>query len=664
MAQEEEVLGKAYDSRLMKRLLGYLRPYKWQVVIALLSIILKAGADVLGPFLTKTAIDKYLSSASAHNHSILDRFLSSRPLVGIAQLGLAYLLLLLVSFGLEYTQTYLMQWTGLKVMFDLRSQIFRHLQHMHIGFFDKNPVGRLVTRVTTDVDALNEMFTSGVVAIFEDVFVLAGIVLIMLGMNWWLALITFSVLPLIFWATMVFRKSVRDSYRRIRTAIARINSYLQEHVTGMVVLQLFNREKRAYRSFDRVNAQHMDAYKDAIMAYALYYPVVEVLSSIAIAMVIYFGGFGVLRGAVTIGVLTAFMQYAQRFFRPIQDLSDKYNILQSAMASSERVFKLLDTPVEITSPAEPRHASGAGRIEFDHVWFAYRKIEAAEDGQPIIAGNGIQAPAISGSSNTAQGALAPAAGNGHPPDEPLKVGHFDWILRDVSFTIEPGETVAIVGHTGAGKTTIISLLMRFYDIQKGAIRIDGVDIRQMELNDLRRRFGVVLQDPFLFTGTIQNNIRLGSAWITDEEIETAAENVNVADFVRSLPEGFKAPVLERGSTMSTGQKQLISFARALAHNPKILVLDEATSSVDTETEIRVREALTRMVEGRTSVIIAHRLSTIQRADKIIVMHKGHVREIGSHQELLAHRGIYWKLYQLQYKDQELGVPQPQVGADD
>jgi ATP-binding cassette subfamily B multidrug efflux pump len=651
MAQEEEVLGKAYDSRLMKRLLGYLRPYKWQVVIALLSIILKAGADVLGPFLTKTAIDKYLSSASAHNHSILDRFLSSRPLVGIAQLGVAYLLLLLVSFGLEYTQTYLMQWTGLKVMFDLRSQIFRHLQHMHIGFFDKNPVGRLVTRVTTDVDALNEMFTSGVVAIFEDVFVLAGIVLIMLGMNWWLALITFSVLPLIFWATMVFRKSVRDSYRRIRTAIARINAYLQEHVTGMVVLQLFNREKRAYSSFDRVNAQHMDAYKDAIMAYALYYPVVEVLSSVAIAMVIYFGGYGVLRSAVTIGVLTAFMQYAQRFFRPIQDLSDKYNILQGAMASSERVFKLLDTPVEIISPEQPRHASGAGRIEFDHVWFAYRQIETSDE-----------KPALLDAGSNGHGKIDANAGAGFETKAETKAETYDWILRDVSFTIEPGETVAIVGHTGAGKTTIISLLMRFYDIQKGAIRIDGVDIRQMELNDLRRRFGVVLQDPFLFTGTIENNIRLGSNWITDQQIETAAENVNVADFVRSLPEGFKAPVLERGSTMSTGQKQLISFARALAHNPKILVLDEATSSVDTETEIRVREALTRMVEGRTSVIIAHRLSTIQRADKIIVMHKGHVREIGSHQQLLAQRGIYWKLYQLQYKDQEIGVPQ--VGADD
>jgi len=643
MSQEEEVLGKAYDSRLMKRLLAYLRPYKWQVVVALAAIILKACADVLGPYLIKTAIDKYLSATT--HRSLLDRFLSASPLVGIAQLGGTYLVLLLISFGLEYTQTYLMLWTGQKVMFDFRSQIFRHLQHMHIGFYDRNPVGRLVTRVTSDVDALNEMFTSGVVAIFEDIFVLAGILIIMLGMNWWLALITFAVLPLIFWATMIFRKSVRDSYRRIRTAIARINSYLQENVSGMVVLQLFNRERRAYRSFDRVNAQHMQAFKDAILAYALYYPVVEILSSVAIAMVIYFGGLGVLRNAVSIGVLTAFMQYSQRFFRPIQDLSDKYNILQSAMASSERVFKLLDTPVEILSPAQPRQASGVGRIEFDHVWFAYRQIETETEEDSAAAGNSALSSANAASSVS-------AAGNGHPSEEP-KSGQYDWVLRDVSFTIEPGETVAIVGHTGAGKTTIISLLMRFYDIQRGAIRIDGVDIRQMELNDLRRRFGVVLQDPFLFSGTIEQNIRLGSAWITDEQIATAAENVNVADFIRSLPHGFKEPVLERGSTMSTGQKQLISFARALAHNPKILVLDEATSSVDTETEIRVREALSRMVEGRTSVIIAHRLSTIQRADKIIVMHKGKVREIGSHQELLAQRGIYWKLYQLQYKDQEL-----------
>ena len=643
MSQEEEVLGKAYDSRLMKRLLTYLRPYWWQTAVALAAILFKVvlGPDVIGPFLTATVIDKYLARAA--HHSFLDRWLNPNPWIGAGQVALLYLGSLLFNFVLEFVQTYLMQWTGQKVMFDLRSQIFRHLQRMHVGFYDKNPVGRLVTRVTTDVDALNEMFTAGVVSIFEDVFILGGIVFVMLRMNWWLALITFAVLPLIFWVTMIFRKSVRESYRRIRVAIARINAYLQEHVSGMVVLQLFNREKRAYRKFDRINAQHMKAFKDAIMAYALYYPVVEILSTIAIASVLWFGGLRVLAGAVTLGTVTAFIQYAQRFFRPIQDLSEKYNILQSAMASAERVFKLLDTPVEIVSPENPVKAHGKGRLEFDHVWFAYRKLEAEDMAEPAIA----------------------AESNGHPHEHDQADGSgYDWVLRDVSFTIEPGESVAFVGHTGAGKTTIISLLMRFYDIQKGAIRIDGVDIRRMDLTDLRRRFGVVLQDPFLFSGTIENNIRLGSHWINDEQVETAAESVNVADFIRTLPEGFKEPVLERGSTLSTGQKQLISFARALAHDPKILILDEATSSVDTETELRVRDALSRMVEGRTSVIIAHRLSTIQRADKIILMHKGQVREIGSHQELLAQRGIYWKLYQLQYKDQELGVPETQVGADD
>ncbi|HJX84284.1 MAG TPA: ABC transporter ATP-binding protein [Candidatus Angelobacter sp.] len=634
MSQEEEVLGKAYDGRLMKRLMGYLRPYKWQAGTALASILLKVflGPDVIGPYLTAVAIDKYLAHSSAIRHRLLDRWLSTNALTGIAEIALLFVCSLLFSFVLEFAQTYLMQWTGQKIMFDLRRQIFGHLQTMHVGFFDKNPVGRLVTRVTTDVDALNEMFTAGVVSIFEDVFVLTGIIVVMLAMRWWLALITFAVLPLIFWVTMIFRKSVRESYRRIRLAIARINAYLQEHVTGMMVLQLFNREKRAYQSFAKVNAQHMDAFKDAIMAYALYYPVVEFLSVIAIAGVIWFGGLRALVDATLLGTLVAFIQYAMRFFRPIQDLSDKYNILQAAMASSERVFKLLDTPPEIVSPPHPVQAAGPGRIEFDHVWFAYNKTEAMDAPEPS-----------NGNAST----------NGDASSD--VEGSHDWVLRDVSFVIEPGETVAIVGHTGAGKTTIISLLMRFYDLQQGAIRIDGVDVRAMDLTELRRRFGVVLQDPFLFSGTIENNIRLGSSWITDEQIEAAAENVNVADFIRGLPHGFSEPVRERGSTLSTGQKQLISFARALAHDPKVLVLDEATSSVDTETEFRVRDALTRMVEGRTSVIIAHRLSTIQRADKIIVMHKGQVREIGSHQELLANRGIYWKLYQLQYKDQELGV---------
>jgi ATP-binding cassette subfamily B protein len=645
MAAEEEVLGKAYDSQLMRRLLSYLGPYKWQVVVALTSIVLKAAADVVGPLLALVAIDLYIAPQSAHGsgfgsqrlleklHSLFAGRLSADPLTGIGQICALYVGLLLFSFLLEFLQTYYMQWTGQKVMFDLRSQIFRHLQYMQVQFFDRNPVGRLVTRATTDVDALNEMFTSGVVAIFEDVFVLCFILVIMLSIDWRLALITFLVLPVIIYATGIFRRSVRESYRGTRTAIARINAYLQEHVSGMVVLQLFNRERKAYKRFDEINTQNMLAWKDAIMAYAVYYPVVETLSSVAIACVVFYGGRQVLATSVaTIGVLTAFISYAQRFFRPIQDLSDKYNILQAAMAAGERIFKLLDTEPEIVSPAQPQKAEGPGRIEFDHVWFAYRELPKDEksDGRR-------------------------SASNG--PE-------LDWILKDVSFTVEPGENIAIVGHTGAGKTTIISLLMRFYDVQKGAIRLDGVDIREMDLLDLRRRISVVLQDPFLFTGTIAQNIRLGSSWITDEMVENAAEEVNVADFIRTLPDGFQEPVQERGSTLSTGQKQLISFARALAHNPKILILDEATSSVDTETEMRVREALTKLVEGRTSLVIAHRLSTIQRADKIIVMHKGKVREMGTHQQLLAQRGIYYKLYQLQYKDQEGAaiVPSPQIAV--
>lgn len=635
----------------MRRLLSYLRPYKWQVATALVAIVLKSAADVIGPFLTLLAIDLYLAP-KVGAHSYFAQKLGSDPIHGINVICAAYVGLLLFSFFLEFLQTYFMQWTGQKVMFDLRSQIFRHLQRMHVAFFDKNPVGRLVTRATTDVDALNEMFTAGVVAIFEDIFVLAGILIIMLRIDWRLALITFAVLPLITYATSIFRKSVRESYRGTRTAIARINSYLQEHVSGMMVLQLFNRERKAYKKFEEVNTQNMLAWKDAILAYAIYYPVVETLSSIAIACVIFFGGHQVLRNVTTIGVLAAFINYAQRFFRPIMDLSDKYNILQSAMASGERIFKLLDTPVDVTSPAAPQRIEGPGRIEFDHVWFAYRELPQGDTPQTAKTlenvGAGVSPVQVERSSTE--------------PD-------LDWILRDVSFTVEPGENIAIVGHTGAGKTTIISLLMRFYDVQKGAIKIDGIDIKQMDLTDLRRRISVVLQDPFLFTGTIEQNIRLGSSWITDDMLQQAAEDVNIADFIRTLPNGYKEPVQERGSTLSTGQKQLISFARALAHNPKILILDEATSSVDTETELRVREALTKLVEGRTSLVIAHRLSTIQRADKIIVMHKGRVREMGSHQQLLAQRGIYYKLYQLQYKDQEVpdaptGSPQVAVSGDD
>jgi ATP-binding cassette subfamily B protein len=628
---EDDVVGKAYDGRLMRRLLTYLRPYRLQVGISLVAILLKAFSDVLGPYLTKVAIDMYMSGPKDTHHSLFARHLSRNAITGITQIAGIYLGTLVFSYLLEFVQTYLMQWTGQKVMYDLRSQIFRHLQRMQVAFFDRNPTGRLVTRVTSDVDALNEMFTSGVVSIFEDVLVLAGIVFVMLRMNWWLALLAFSVIPFILLGTQIFRKYVRESYRRIRTAIARINSYLQEHVSGMSVVQLFNREERAFQDFEKVNRQHMKAFKDAIMAYALYYPTVEILSSIAVAIIIWLGGRGVLRGAVTLGVLVAFIQYSQRFFRPIQDLSDKYNILQAAMAASERVFRLLDTAPEIVSPESPRTGDGSGRIEFRHVWFTYRQLDDA--------------------------ATERLRQTAFPENEDV-----EWVLRDVSFVVPAGETAAIVGHTGAGKTTLSSLMLRFYDVQRGAVLIEGVDVREWDMQELRRRFAVVLQDPVLFTGTVATNIRLGTDRITDEEIETAADQVNVGDYIRSLPGGFAEPVRERGSTLSTGQKQLINFARALAHNPRILILDEATSSVDTETELRVRSALTRLVTGRTSVVVAHRLSTIQRADQILVMHKGQLREIGTHQELLAQRGLYWKLYRLQYKDQE--IPGPDVPRGD
>ena len=652
----------------MRRLLTYLRPYRWQVTVAIASIILKSFADVLGPYLVKVAVDRYLAPIKGSTAGLWS-WLSPRPLTGIAQISTIYFGLLVLTFLLEFLQTYFMQWTGQKVMFDLRSQIFRHLQRMHVAFYDKNPVGRLVTRVTTDVDALNEMFTSGVVSIFEDLFVLAGILGIMLCMNWKLALITFAVLPFIVFATKIFRDKVRDSYRRIRTAIARINSYLQEHVSGMVVLQLFNRERKAYQRFSEINRSHMDAFKDAILAYAVYYPVVDFFSAIAIACVIWYGGQDVMRGivassvslefsrqtlvtfhlvatAASLGVLIAFTQYALRFFRPIMDFSEKYNILQSAMAASERIFKLLDTPVDIVSPdgdEETRQAPAGSSSTTSGSRTATHRMRAWTPAAEI------------------RSAGRPEGGRPHLDTAATP----DWVLRDVTFAIEPGETVAVVGHTGAGKTTLISLLLRFYDVQQGAVRIDGVDVKEMDLADLRSRFGVVLQDPFLFSGTIGGNIRLGTERIQDEHVEQAAEDVNLGDFIRALPKGFDEEVRERGSTLSTGQKQLISFARALAHEPKILILDEATSSVDTETEFKVRDALARMVEGRTSLIIAHRLSTIQRADKIIVMHKGQVREMGTHQELLANRGIYFKLYQLQYKDQEVSVaraPSPANGA--
>jgi ATP-binding cassette, subfamily B, multidrug efflux pump len=647
-AQPDDVAGKAYDGRLMRRLLTYLRPYKVQTAIAFAAVLLRALSDVAGPYLVKVGVDTYMSGTRDRSQlSWLGRHLSPasvNPMLGITEIAAIYLATLLLAFTLELLKTYLMQWTGQKIMFDMRSQIFRHLQRLAPAFYDKHPVGRLVTRITSDVDALNEMFTSGVLEIFDNVFMLLFIVVIMLRMSWPLALLTLAVIPAILFVTRIFRAHVRESYRRQRAATAKINSFTQEYVSGMSIVQLFNRERRAFADFSAVNWENKQAWTDAIFAYAWYYPVVELLSSTAIALVIWRGGVAGLRnmhflaahpglsagsgffGTVTVGVLIAFIQYAQRFFRPIQDLSEKYNILQAAMAASERVFKLLDESPTIVSPVHPVAGDGSGSIEFRNVWFTY-------DDRVAVPG------------------AAAGDAEGWVPDSEI-----EWILRGVSFTISPGETAAIVGHTGAGKTTITSLMMRFYDIQHGQILVDGVDVRNQDLTALRRRFGVVLQDPFLFTGTIADNIRLGSSWITDEALENAAEEVNVGDFIRSLPLKFQEPVRERGATLSTGQKQLISFARALAHAPAILILDEATSSVDTETEHRVRLALTRMITGRTSVLIAHRLSTIQSADTILVMHKGTLRERGTHQQLLAQRGLYWKLYQLQYKDQELGEP--------
>jgi ATP-binding cassette subfamily B protein len=633
--QDEDPVGKVYDSALVRRLAVYMRPYWAQAAISSVSVTLKALSDVAGPYFVNVGIDRYMTHENRGYTAWLGRRLSPDPWTGITQLVWLYLVALISAYLFEFIQTYLMQWVGQKVMFDLRREIFRHMQQLHVGFFDQHAVGRLVTRLTSDVDAVNEMFTAGVLAIVDDFFTLTFMGIVMLSVKWWLALLAFAVLPVIFIVTNVFRKSVRESYRRVRAAIARINSFTQEHIGGMSVVQLFNREDRAFHDFETVNRQHMVALKDTVFAYALYYPAVDFLSILAVALVLWGGGFSVLRhGAVTIGMLALFNMYSQRFWRPIQDLSDKFNILQAAMAACERIFKLLDEKPEIVSPEKPVAGDGSNRIEFRRVWFTYQTLTAE---QKTLVEKAAKAEA-----NVTE-------------LEALK--EIDWILRDVSFTVDAGQTVAIVGHTGAGKTTLTSLMMRFYDVTAGAVLLDGADVRKQDLRELRRHFAVVLQDPFLFTGTIAENIRLGNAGIDDASLRQAALDVNVLDFIESLPGRFDEPVRERGNSLSTGQKQLINFARALAFNPRILILDEATSSVDTDTELRIRGALERMVEGRTSVLIAHRLSTVQRADTILVMHKGQLREIGSHQQLLAMRGLYWKLYQLQYKDQEgLAVP--------
>ena len=611
--REEEKLGKLYDSQLTRRLIHYLRPYLWQVVLAVSFTIGVTAMELVGPYLFGLGVDKYIVPGFA------DKIAQHTALTGLILVSLAFTVSLLLSFGLQYAQVRIMQWVGQETMYDLRKEIFEHLQRLPVSFFDRSPIGRLVTRVTTDVDALNDLFASGVVAMLNDVVLLIAMAVMLFRWHRYLALVTFSPLPFMIILTYFFRNKVRGANRRIRTAIARINAFLQEHISGMAVVQLFNREEKSRRQFEKLNRVHMDAYKDAIDAFAFFYPAVEFLSWGGIALIYWTGGLRILAGELTIGVLISFMMYAQRFFRPIQDLSEKFNILQTAMAASERIFRLLDQPLPVMAPVQvERLPDPRGEIEFRNVWFAYH-------------------------------------GGAEPRDQ-------DWVLRDVSFRIAPGQTLAIVGHTGAGKTTIIQLLLRFYEIQRGQILLDGIDIREMDAQDLRQLFGIVLQDPFLFTGTLESNVKLGTEHIDRAGVESAIREVGLGPFLSAQPQGIDTPVTERGSTLSVGQRQLVSFARALAHNPKFLILDEATSSVDTKTEILIREALGRLLEGRTAVVIAHRLSTIQHADRILVFHKGRLREQGSHQELLALRGIYYRLYQLQYKEQELAIPVTGAGG--
>jgi ATP-binding cassette, subfamily B, multidrug efflux pump len=588
-ATEDQVVGKVYDARLMRRLMKYIRPYRWSAVIATVYILAASGLSVVQPYLTKVAIDRYIRSGD---------------FVGLNRISLYYIASLVAVFALSYGQTWVMNLMGQRIMYDLRTEIFAHLQKLDVAFFDKNPVGRLMTRVTTDVDALNELFTSGVITIFGDICTLAGIVITLFLLNYRLALGMFSVIPLLFLITFVFKLKVRDSFRRVRTAIARINAFLQENITGTAVVQIFGQERKQFDRFRRINQEHLDANLQSIFYYAIFYPLLELVSALAIALIVWYGGYLVFAGSLTIGSLVAFIQYSDRFFRPISDLSEKYTILQSAMASSERIFKLLDTPASVASASHPKAlAVSSGKVEFRNVSFAYN------------------------------------------PGE--------WVLQDISFEAQPGEKIALVGATGAGKSTIIGLLSRFYDVQKGSILVDGTDVRQYDLQGLRQSIGVVLQDVFLFSGSIAENIRLGNDRITDERLKNAAATVHAAGFIDRLESRFETKVGERGSSLSVGQKQLLAFARALAYDPRILVLDEATSSIDTETEILIRDALEKLLAGRTSILIAHRLSTVQNADRIIVLHRGRIRETGTHQELLRNKGIYWKLYQLQYKDQLL-----------
>jgi len=588
---EEEVLGKAYDAKLMRRLLGYVKPYKIYVIFAIILNIIVAALGPLRPYLTKIAVDDYIFNSNYN---------------GLLYIGLALFASLMLQAVIQYFLTYYTQFLGQKTLYDLRTQIFNHTQRLALKFFDRTPIGRIVTRATNDVEALGELFSSGIVMVFSDVFIILWILGFMFFMDVQLSLVTLSVLPALIYGTFLFRKKVRERYRDVRLHLARLNSYMQEHVTGMSAVQIFNKEHDELNKFSSINNDYRLANIKSIFYYAIFFPGVELLSSIAIGLIIWYGGGEVIQGTLTIGVLFAFIQYTEMFFRPIRDLSEKYNIMQTAMASSERIFKLLDNDSFVKNPENPVKINSInGKIEFKNVWFAYN-------------------------------------------DE-------DYVLKDISFTINPGETIAIVGHTGAGKTSIINILTRFYDINKGEILVDGINIELLDKKDLRQHISSVLQDVFLFSGDIESNINLSKEEISLEKVAEAARIVGANEFIELLPNKYSEEVKERGATLSVGQKQLISFARALAYDPKILILDEATSSVDTETEQLIQKAIRKLLVGRTAIVIAHRLSTIQNADKIIVMHKGEIRETGNHQELLAKRGIYYKLYQLQYKDQELAA---------
>jgi ATP-binding cassette subfamily B protein len=597
---DDDVLGRAYDSRLMRRLLTYLRPYRGQVALAVTAIIGHSALDLVPPYLTKVVIDRYIPVGD---------------LAGLGTIAGLFLIALIASFLLEYLQTWTMQLIGQRIMFDLRMQLVSHLHRLDLRFYDRNPVGRLMTRLTTDVDVLNELFTSGVVSVFGDVFTLIGIMAVLIWMDWRLAIAAFSVLPLIVAVTQWFRVNARESYRTVRTWIARINAFLQERITGMATVQLYRREARDFAAFDEIDRRHRDANVQSIFFYAVFYPAIELVGALAASLILWVGGARILADGgdvLTLGSLVAFLQYAQRFFRPISDLSEKFNILQGAMASSERIFGLLDTPVAIISggplsttasvvetAATRGQWAGPGVIRFENVSFSYVV------GEPV--------------------------------------------LKNVSFEVRPGERIGIVGATGSGKTTIVNLLLRFYDVHEGRITVDGVDVRDVDLADLRSLFGLVLQDVQLFAGTIAGNVRLGDESISDSGVRRALDAVHASSFVDRLPHGLASVVAERGSTLSVGQKQLLSFARALAFNPRVLVLDEATSSVDTDTELLIRDALKVVMRGRTTVAIAHRLSTIQDMDRILVLHRGELRETGTHQELLALRGIYHRLYELQFE---------------